>query len=431
MVKFAAASKKASKKTKSSGECRRAHSPFLIASITSKCNLPHCAGCYSRCNHATVDAEPVTSLPAGSGSGSLMRRMISASALSCLQAGTHARRDIIEAAGKKPGILFPIFTNGTFMDKRYFELFDQCRNLHTDHGALRGKRRLPDARRGAGIYDRLLPTWMSLHRRGLIFGAWVTVTTQNIREVSSDAFSEKAFRPGCKAGSFVEYVPVTEESKRTGTGDEREYLRGEIKQGFAKSTRNGLRFPFPEMRRVLAAVWPREEVSFTSIHTRRRRALSVFALFRCQCPKQPSLRDAMHSLLFSSSSGMAPSCFKDDHDGGCALYEKHEQVGRTACGDIRDGPPQDIRNDPSKNKTGGANFEGIRGRFSEQTGRDIGTVLSYLSPRSLRLTLGRFFSEKNSDYSRACRPKSIVRRKCLRTSPRKTWFTATWTAIRV
>ena len=35
--------------------------PFLIASITSKCNL-HCAGCYSRCNHATVDSEPVCQL---------------------------------------------------------------------------------------------------------------------------------------------------------------------------------------------------------------------------------------------------------------------------------------------------------------------------------------------------------------------------------
>ena len=29
--------------------------PFLIASITSNCNL-HCAGCYSRCNNATTDS---------------------------------------------------------------------------------------------------------------------------------------------------------------------------------------------------------------------------------------------------------------------------------------------------------------------------------------------------------------------------------------
>ena len=61
MLRFAAASKAASarrRKLEDAGE----HVPsFLIASITSKCNL-HCAGCYSRCNHATVDAEPVAQL---------------------------------------------------------------------------------------------------------------------------------------------------------------------------------------------------------------------------------------------------------------------------------------------------------------------------------------------------------------------------------
>ena len=36
------------------------------------------------------------------------------------------RRDIIEAAGKRPDILFPVFTNGTFMDEGFFALFDRC-----------------------------------------------------------------------------------------------------------------------------------------------------------------------------------------------------------------------------------------------------------------------------------------------------------------
>ena len=37
--------------------------PFLIASITSRCNL-HCAGCYSRANHACGDEETQTLLTA-------------------------------------------------------------------------------------------------------------------------------------------------------------------------------------------------------------------------------------------------------------------------------------------------------------------------------------------------------------------------------
>ena len=61
MARFAFASKKASKKRRKAEDKGEHIPPFLIASITSQCNL-HCAGCYSRCNHATTDAEPVKQL---------------------------------------------------------------------------------------------------------------------------------------------------------------------------------------------------------------------------------------------------------------------------------------------------------------------------------------------------------------------------------
>ena len=54
MLRFAAASKAASKKRRKAEDSGEHIPPFLIASITSKCNL-HCAGCYSRCNHAITD----------------------------------------------------------------------------------------------------------------------------------------------------------------------------------------------------------------------------------------------------------------------------------------------------------------------------------------------------------------------------------------
>ena len=60
------------------------------------------------------------------------------------------RRDVIEAAGKKKNILFPIFTNGTFMDEKYFELFDKSRNL-IPIMSIEGKKDITDARRGEGI----------------------------------------------------------------------------------------------------------------------------------------------------------------------------------------------------------------------------------------------------------------------------------------
>lgn len=61
MMKFAAAAARATKR-RLALEAEGLHVPsFLIVSITSACNL-HCAGCYSRCNEATVDAEPVQQL---------------------------------------------------------------------------------------------------------------------------------------------------------------------------------------------------------------------------------------------------------------------------------------------------------------------------------------------------------------------------------
>ena len=149
MLRFAAATAAASRKRRKA-EDNGLHIPsFLIASITSQCNL-HCAGCYSRCNHATVDAAPVQQLT----SEEWLKIFSEADELGIsfiLLAGGEPmlRRDIIEAAGKRSNILFPIFTNGTFMDERYFDLFDRCRNL-VPIMSIEGEQAVTDARRGKG-----------------------------------------------------------------------------------------------------------------------------------------------------------------------------------------------------------------------------------------------------------------------------------------
>ena len=129
MAKFAAASRRASK-TRMKLEEEGLHVPgFLIASITSRCNL-HCAGCYSRCSNATNDAPPVDQLS----DEEWLRIFREAEALGIsfiLLAGGEPmlRRDVVEAAGKMRNIIFPVFTNGTFLDERCFRLLDECRNL--------------------------------------------------------------------------------------------------------------------------------------------------------------------------------------------------------------------------------------------------------------------------------------------------------------
>ena len=330
MARFAAASKAASKKRKKAEDKGEHIPPFLIASITSKCNL-HCAGCYSRCNHATVDAEPVSQLT----DEEWLRIFEEADDMGIsfiLLAGGEPmlRRDIIEAAGKKPNILFPIFTNGTFMDDRYFELFDRCRNL-IPIMSIEGERELTDARRGSGIYDRLIRNMDELHNRSLIFGASVTVTTENVHEVSSDEFLQKLSDRGCKAVIFVEFVPVTEEGKNLAPGDEeREYLSSEIAR---------LRTEHPEMVYIS---FPGDEKSsggcvaagrgFFHINSHGGAEPCPFSPYSDVNVRHSSLREAMNSPLFTAlRSG---DILVDDHEGGCVLYEKRDMVEALLAGSL-------------------------------------------------------------------------------------------------
>ncbi len=322
MIRFAASSRAASKKRRNAEDAGEHIPPFLIASITSKCNL-HCAGCYSRCSHATTDSEPVRQLSSEEWKNIFEEADDLGISFILLAGGEPMlRRDVIEAAGAVPHILFPIFTNGTYMDERYFELFDRCRNL-VPVMSIEGEKKLTDARRGKGIYDRLIANMDEMHARGLIFGASVTVTSENIREVTSDAFLKKLSDRGCKAVIFVEFVPVTEDSQELAPQEaEREYLRQEIDR---------LRREAPEMVYVS---FPGDEKSsggcvaagrgFFHINSHGGAEPCPFSPYSDVNVRNTSLKEAMHSPLFTALRD--GDILADDHAGGCVLYEKRALV---------------------------------------------------------------------------------------------------------
>ena len=322
MLKFASASKEASKRREEAERNGEHIPPFLIASITSKCNL-HCAGCYSRCSNATTDEAPVAQLT----SDEWLRIFREADDLGVsfiLLAGGEPmlRRDVIEAAGECRNILFPIFTNGTYIDGKYLELLDRRRNL-IPIVSLEGSKDVTDERRGEGVYDRLISTMDAFDKKGIIFGASVTVTTENIKEVSSETFIKSLSVRGCKAVIFVEYVPVTDNSKDLAPGDtEREYLAGEIMR---------LREQCPEM---VFISFPGDEKSSGGCLAAGRGFFHINSHGGAEpCPFSPysdinvrdkSLKEAINSPLFTALRN--GGILEDDHKGGCVLYEKRTQV---------------------------------------------------------------------------------------------------------
>ena len=322
MMKFAAASRKASK-TRMKYEEEGLHVPgFLIASITSACNL-HCAGCYSRCSNATNDDAPVSQLT----DEEWLRIFREADELGIsfiLLAGGEPmiRRDIIEAAGRMQNIIFPVFTNGTFVDARYFKLFDSCRNL-IPVLSIEGGREVTDARRGEGIYDRVTNNMDRFKEKGLIFGASITVTTENIEEVMSREFLDGLIDKGCKLVIFIEFVPVTEEAVYLAPGDkERAYMEKameSLREHYDEAVL--LSFPGDELAMGGCMAAGRE---FFHINSHGGAEPCPFSPYSDVNIKDTSLKDAIGSPLFRRLND--DGLLSGEHVGGCVLYEKRDQV---------------------------------------------------------------------------------------------------------
>ena len=322
MARFAKAVGEATKR-RSANEEKGVHvPPFLIASITSSCNL-HCAGCYSRANHATEDCAPQRQLTAEQWE-SIFAQAENLGISFILLAGGEPllRYDVMEVAGKHSDILFPIFTNGTFLGESCCQLLDRCRNL-IPIISIEGDRELTDARRGEGVYGKITANMEQLQKQGLLFGCSITVTTENLNDVLSDSFVNALSERGCKAMFFIEFVPVTEEAQHLAPGDaEREIIWAGIDR---------LRREYPEM---VFVSFPGDEKSSGGCLAAGRGFFHINSHGGAEpCPFSPysdinvaetSLKEALNSGLFTALRDNG--YLLEDHAGGCVLYEKRMLV---------------------------------------------------------------------------------------------------------
>lgn len=304
--------------------------PFLIASITQQCNL-HCTGCYARANGACVDHLADTQPEGTALTPACWDRIFTeASALGIsfiLLAGGEPllRRDVIEAATAHSDIIFPVFTNGTMLGDDYLSLFDVHRNL-IPVLSIEGSIAETDRRRGDGISKKLLQAMGALHAQNILYGASITVTTENMEEVTDDAFITALRDKGCGVIFFVEYVPAA-------SGTDHLVLQGEAlatlqtRAAHLRSTRacKGLillSFPGDEdaMGGCLAA-----GRGFFHINAHGGAEPCPFSPYSALTLRDHSIADALRSPFFAQvrSIGAAGAL---THAGGCTLFGQKEQV---------------------------------------------------------------------------------------------------------
>ena len=232
------------------------------------------------------------------------------------------RWDVIDEASRIPSIIFPIFTNGTYMGEKYLDLFDRCRNL-VPIMSIEGEEDTTDDRRGEGVYAKQISNMEECRKRGIIFGASITVTTENVKEVSSKEFIDKLAEKGCKVVIYVEFVPVTDEAQHLAPGDEeREYLKEAIAR-IRKENENVVFISFPGDEKSSGGCMAAGR-GFFHINSHGGAEPCPFSPYSDINVKTSSLKEALSSPLFMALQSQ--NILSGDHVGGCVLFEKKDQV---------------------------------------------------------------------------------------------------------
>lgn len=330
MLQYAKAAKTA-ENLRREAEKRGEHiPPFLIASISRECNL-HCKGCYARANDSCSGTCCGENTQKGNADelsqvqwGDIFRQAGELGIGFILLAGGEpfTRRDVLKEAGRHRLILFPVFTNGTMLDDSYLKLFSESRNL-IPVISIEGNQETTDERRGRGIYQKIMEAMGELKKRGILFGASVTVTKENLKETTSDNFLDRLLQSGCKAVFYIEYVPADGSTNHLAPdGEDRTYMENRI---------NELR---ERQKKILFISFPGDEKSSGGCLAAGRGFFHINAAGGAEpCPFSPysdtsllntTLQEALRSPLFIrlKSEGI----LSREHTGGCVLFGQEKLV---------------------------------------------------------------------------------------------------------
>lgn len=313
---------------KKSAALREAHEaegthipPFLIASIASQCNL-HCAGCYARAGGACSGS--ATQDMSAAEWGRVFGEAAGLGVSFVLLAGGEPlmRRDIIEQAARRPDIIFPIFTNGTMIDDGFLALLDAHRNL-VPVLSIEGDAAHTDARRGEGAHAVVEGVMEKLKSRGILYGASITLTRDNLSRAASEDFVASLQKKGCGIVFFVEYVPIERGTEHLVLeAADLDFLQGQSER---------LKKRFSSM---VILTFPGDEAAMGGCLASGRGFFHINPAGGAEpCPFSPharhSLRETpmleiLRSGYFAGTRKIAADA--GEHKGGCVLFEREAEV---------------------------------------------------------------------------------------------------------
>jgi MoaA/NifB/PqqE/SkfB family radical SAM enzyme len=182
--------------------------PYMIISITDKCNLK-CHGCYAIHHNSKREAELTINewkkiLNEASDVGISVVFIAGGEPL--------IKPEFFEALKLYPSILFPVFTNGLLIDDTYIQRFKEQQNV-IPIVSVEGLEEITDQRRGEGVFSTIKKALLKLDTAGIFYGISITATSTNFDTVTSDSFIRSFIKNNCSLFFFIEYIPVDENNR--------------------------------------------------------------------------------------------------------------------------------------------------------------------------------------------------------------------------
>ena len=181
---------------------------FIVVSPGKGCNL-HCKGCYANSsarNPERLDWE-ITDRIISEAKELWGLRFIVISGGEPMVYRSHGK-GILDIFEKHNDCFFLMYTNGTLFDKETARRMAQVGNV-TPAISVEGMEEKTDARRGKGVFQRVLRGMANLREAGVPFGLSMTATRVNYQEIFSDEFLDFFFEEqGALYGWIFQYMPI-------------------------------------------------------------------------------------------------------------------------------------------------------------------------------------------------------------------------------
>ena len=193
--------------------------PFLILSITSRCNL-HCAGCFAKAtgtisnghkNRLENDTQAKRKPPLDlNGWRKIIKDASELGVFGFVIAGGEPFLfpGLIDLCKEFKDRFFLILTNGTTITEEDYRRLRRLSNIAIIV-SVEGGQELTDSRRGSGVYEQAINTLKRLEKIGVLTGVSVTINRMNFEYWMDPEHIDTLISHGIRIAAFIEYIPLT------------------------------------------------------------------------------------------------------------------------------------------------------------------------------------------------------------------------------